>query len=340
MTNALLRLVTVTFLLAWLALPVCAQLSGNEAGPRALSKAYGFFFGQLLRLERIEKAHPDLQNQVLLAKLEFTSAFPNFETNAKKSFASWGAKEADIENMVKTWRDALGPMVEREPIDLETSKSFLEDVRKRAKGFDVPEDVLQYLLATSFMDRPEAEMTRGWRQEYSSKNHPKAKGVTVLLKTPMSYKRLEGERPNIVAKWTSEGGNGLEMLMLMVLASDERAPTRKEIEDDIKRGAKGDLRQSFGEAGTVLNMRAFSQEMAAGVISDMQSNLERAGIEFTMRRRQFLIFLPGRSVSLECQVGAKRQDAGQLEGRFNRIADLCRQVANSMVLPQQYLGGR
>ena len=338
--KALLRLVTVAFLLAWVAAPVHAQLNGNEGGSRGLGKAYGFFVGQIFRLERIEKAHPDLKNQVLLAKLEFTTAFPNFETNAKKSFASWGAKEADIENMVKTWREAVGPMVEREPIDLETSKSFLEDVRKRAKGIDVPEDVLQYLLATSFMDHPEAEMARGWHQKYSSKNHPKAKGVTVLLKAPMSYKRMEGERPNIVAKWTSEGGNGLEMLMLLVLASDERAPTRKEIEDDIKRGAKGELRQSFSEAGTVLNMRAFSQEKAAGVIADMQSNLERTGIEFTMRRRQFLLFLPGRSVSLECQVGAKREDAGQLEGRFNRIADLCLQVANSLVLPQQYQGGR
>lgn len=317
-----------------------AQLNGKETGIRTLSKAWGFFQGQLLRLDRIERNHPDLQGAVLIARNEFKGSFPDLEANAERSFRSWGAKEEEITNMRKTVMDTILPMIEQEPIDRASALDLVEAVKQRAKGIDIPEDIVQYLLATAFMDRPELELTRGWRAEYNSRNHPKAKGVTVLLKPPRSFKQEEGDRPNIVSKWTSEAGNGLEMLMLIVLNSDEKALTRKEIDDDIRLGDRSEIKRSFKGTGQILSLRPFSQERAAGYIVDIQSESDRAGLEITLRQRQFVLFIPGRAVSFSCQVAARRDSAASLESKMSRFGELCRGVANSLVLPQQYIGGK
>lgn len=324
---------------ACLPMPAIAQLNRNDVSPPALGKAWGFYLGQMMRLERIERTHPSLQNDVLLARMEFKAAFPSFEANARKTLLAWSWKETDLDKMLETWRTNLQPVLDREPIDLETSRRFVQQVRGRSKGADVPEDILQYLLATSFMDRPELELMRGWRREYTSRGHPKAKGLTVQLKLPMSYAHREGERPNIVAKWVSEGGHGMEHLMLMVFKNDQKPMTRKEIEDDISRGERGEIHKAMSESGRVLSLRAFSQERASGIIAELDATAERAGVGFSMRSRHYLLFLPGRDVVAACYVGARKEDGEQLESRFVRISEVCRLFANSLVLPQQYQGG-
>ena len=319
---------------------VHAQLNGKDVGISALAKSWGYYQGQLYRLDRVERHHPDLQTSIFIARKEFTGAFPDFEENVRRTFLSWGAKEEDISLMRKSMMDSITPMIEREPIGRESAQAFIETVKQRSKGKDIPEDILQYLLAAAFMDRPEQEISRGWREEFTTLNHPKAKGVTVQLRPPKSFKRQEGDRPNIVSKWTSEAGNGMEMLMLMVLNSDEKPLSRKQIEEDIRLGDRSEIKQSLKGAGTVVALRPFTQELAAGYIAEVQSDLERAGLEISLRQRQFVLFTPGRAIMFACQVGAPRREASQLESRMKRLSELCRQVANSLVLPQQYVGGK
>lgn len=317
-----------------------AQLNGSDIGMSALAKSWGYYQGQIYRLDRVEKHYPDLQANVFIARQEFTAAFPDFEENVRRTFLSWGAKEEDVVSMRKSMMDSLTPMIDREPIGRESAQVFVETVRQRAKGKDIPEDILQYLLATAFMDRPEQEISRGWREEFTTLNHPKAKGVTVQLKLPKSFKRQEGNRPNVVSKWTSEAGNGIEILMLIVLNSEDNPLSRKQIEDDIQLGDRSEIKQSLKDAGTVVSLRPFTQELAAGYIAETQSDLERAGLETSVRQLQFVLFTPGHTIMFSCHVGARRGEALQLESRMKRLSGLCRQVANSLVLPQQYVGGQ
>lgn len=317
-----------------------AQLNGTENGISSLARAWGYYQGQMLRLDLVERRHPDLQGAVFLARSEFKSAFPGFENNFARSFAKWGAKEDDIAKMQQQSVEALLPMIDREPSDREAAQDFIQSVRRRAKGVDVPEEVLQYLLATAFMDKPEQELIRGWRRDYSSIRHPKAKGVTVVLKTPRSFTQKESTRPNIVSNWQSESGNGLELLTLMVLVNQDKPLSRKGIEDDLRMGDRSLIRRSLIESGRILAVRAFSQEQAPGYIADIESDSERAGNEFSLRQRQFVLFLPGRTVAFLCQVTGARNTSLELDAKMTRLGELCRLVANSLVLPQQYPGGK
>jgi hypothetical protein len=143
-----------------------------------------------------------------------------------------------------------------------------------------------------------------------------------------------------VSKWISEAGNGQETIMLMVLNSGDRPPTKKDFDDDIRLGEKSGIRKALKEEGKILTLKAFSQENAAGYIFEAELELDRAGLEFTVRQRQFVLFVKSRAVMLSCQVGALREDAKLVEAKMSRFSELCRRVVNSLVLPQQYVGGK
>lgn len=326
----------VAFVLATIALSTQAQINLNENGQQGLGKAWGYYIGQQLRLARVERAHPELSSATQGSRSSLNLAFPNFEANARRSFMARGSNDAQLDQFVGNLTERVLPLINKEPIDRAASEAFLSAVTERAKGNDIPEDVLQYLLATSFMDRPEREMLRGWRQRFSSAGHPKAKGVTVQLQLPRSFRHQEAERPNIVAKWTSEGGSGLEMMMLLVKNSAPSPFSRKEIEDDLRLGDASEIRRGLSEDGTVLSVKAFSQERTAGYIAEMQQEIDRAGFEVTMRSRMYMLLLPSKAVTFICTVGALREAADSLEAKMQRFSELCRLTANTLVLPQQY----
>lgn len=51
--------------------------------------------------------------------------------------------------------------------------------------------------------------------EYISyKNHPKAKGVNIKIKDPLAFEKLEGDRPNIVAKFNNKKENLIYLLQI------------------------------------------------------------------------------------------------------------------------------
>ena len=59
------------------------------------------------------------------------------------------------------------------------------------------------------------EFLDGNRTTFNTQNHPKAKGVHFTIAYPNSWVAKEGEQPNIVQNFVSEGGRGLEMAMIV-----------------------------------------------------------------------------------------------------------------------------
>ena len=92
-------------------------------------------------------------------------------------------------------------------------------VRARAKG-DLPTPVIQTLLMFKprYIRSPTAEFSDGYRQRYESAGTGKAKGVAFNLQVPISWKAMEGNRPNVVAKFVSENGRGLEFFVVLIRA--------------------------------------------------------------------------------------------------------------------------
>ena len=62
---------------------------------------------------------------------------------------------------------------------------------------------------------PGREFLDGHRATFSTKGHPKAKGVVFTIAYPNSWAAAEGEHPDIVQKFVSEQGHGLEMAVII-----------------------------------------------------------------------------------------------------------------------------
>jgi hypothetical protein len=62
---------------------------------------------------------------------------------------------------------------------------------------------------------PAREFLDGHRATFSTMGHPKAKGVVFTIAYPLSWAAKEGERPNIVQRFISEHGHGLEMALIL-----------------------------------------------------------------------------------------------------------------------------
>lgn len=71
-------------------------------------------------------------------------------------------------------------------------------------------------LIPSLVKAPELEFATGFTGTFSSKGHSKAKGVELTVRYPLSWKQFEADRPNIVQKWTSDGGHGTDIFMVQV----------------------------------------------------------------------------------------------------------------------------
>lgn len=69
---------------------------------------------------------------------------------------------------------------------------------------------------------------------FRTQGHPKAKGVDFQVRYPASWRPAEGERPNIIQKFVSENGRGLESIMLVVKdipLPEDYKPTKRELDE-------------------------------------------------------------------------------------------------------------
>ncbi|KAB7619456.1 hypothetical protein [Alkalilimnicola sp. S0819] len=84
---------------------------------------------------------------------------------------------------------------------------------------------LAITFSVSVLARSESDLaadvrsfTDGTASKYDTAGHPKAKGLEVTLQYPPSWQAKEGERPNVVQKFVSEHGGGLEVCTFLVKA--------------------------------------------------------------------------------------------------------------------------
>lgn len=196
-----------------------------------LSRTYGYINGQRFKLNRIKKEFPDLSIYAQKAELEFQAAFGNAERNINVALQEILAGQ--YSEYVLKMNDQLGTLLSSQPLNRELGANFIAEVESRANG-KIESPVLETLLTYQFKESPAEEVLRGYSQVFRTKDHRKAKGVDFQIRYPSSWKPAEGERPNIIQKFVSENGRGLEAILLMV--KDIPLPpgykvTKKELDD-------------------------------------------------------------------------------------------------------------
>lgn len=296
-----------------------------------VSKTAGFLVGQHYSIDRIKTEFPDLAQSAQLADMEFTSAFGEAEKAITTELQTMlKHKYAEYENGLKAQiRDSLT----KQALTHEIAAIFVAEVSDRAKGA-MPSPMLETLLAYQYKDNPSEEFSRKYIRSYSTKDHAKAKGLELTFSYPVSWKAAEGDRPNIVQKFTSENGHGLEMFLVMV--KDLPLPpgyviTEQELDEFF---TESELEGMLPENSKFISaMPVILDNHKAGVIL-FDQKVQRLDITKTLRMQMYVTIIKEKMVFLQFMV-TDREDA-TLQARFDKFEPLFKMIANSFVIQNQY----
>lgn len=299
---------------------------------KGISQAYGFLLGQEYALTRIKKDFPELVSEVTVAQLQFNAAFPEMKSKLEGNLVQALGKQASQDLLVNL-QSQLQLMIAQQVITKEIATSFLSEVKSRSKG-NIESPVIEYLLAVKYEKNPSKEFSDGYRQKYQTDGLGKSQGVIVSLELPRSWAAKEGKRPHIVQKWHSENGTGTEMIMLQVRDAEGITLTKKDIDVLLN---SGELKKNIPDDATYINAGKFTIETLPGYWVHYAMSMERAETNVYLESLSYQFIYKGKMILLMCQAGGDAVlEKSKVKDSFQRIQPVCKQVLNSLVLPQLY----
>jgi hypothetical protein len=197
-----------------------------------MGRAYGYYLGQELSIERLSDKFPQLRKRLLTAQAEFDLRFmPAFKTIDRvltEKNRPWVESRANLQAEVSK-------QINVKQMTPDQAETYAAEVEKRSRG-EIPSPILETLLMfhPRYIKAPAEEYLAGFKREYRSDGSGKAKGMKVGIVYPMSWKADESRRPNIVKKFVSENGHGFEIVSIVILevpSSVQSPVTAKDLED-------------------------------------------------------------------------------------------------------------
>lgn len=174
--------------------------------------------------------------------------------------------------------------------------------------------------------------TQGQKIKYNCISHPKAKGVNVTVEYPSTWHASEGQRPNIVQKFSGKdiSGNLVQaILSIKDLGFLARFAKDEMLKDDFLREMVTDMGGLYERSGTT----KIDGENAAWVIHTQ--DIDNASMKMRMKSLMFVVMYKGKNVQLQCAVGALRNDS-TLDARFNDYLPVFQLIGNSIVFPDKW----
>ena len=307
----------------------------SNPDPQILIRTYGYFKAQQLSLERIKKEYPELEVEVRKAEIEFNLSFKK----AQERIISVLYSEVnrlygdEFENRIPEIIDELKKMVYEQNLTKEIALTFIEEVKLRAKG-NIESPILETLLTYQFIDNPSKEFIEGFVKSYSTKGHLKAKGVTINAKLPLSWSQREGERPNVIQSFVNKNGNSDVMVLFMV--KDLGLPNDYELtQEDINEFfIESELKQYLPKRSEFISANKVVIDNYTGAQLIFKITQQRLDLSITMQGIEYITIFNGKMIFLQCMV--TESEGENLNDRFNLFLPLFRQIANSLVLMDQY----
>lgn len=178
------------------------------------------------------------------------------------------------------------------------------------------------------------EFTEGKTAKFSSKGHVKSKGAVFTMQYPQSWSAQEGERPNIVQKFVSESGRGLEMALIITKTIPPDVPLTKEsIKDTLSQGS---LKNLVPEGSAFIRAVTTKIEGESAGLLEYSSRQQRVGVEIATRVLA-LIFFQGRTmVQVQFQVGGLSSNATEVSKRAALFRPLFQLMMNSIVFEDKW----
>lgn len=164
--------------------------------------------------------------------------------------------------------------------------------------------------------------------EYLSiKDHIKSKDVNLKLKVPQGWEVKEGDRPNIVKKFTKDGNTYL-ILIKDNMTFFSRSESKELLSDESFVNEFVEESSSFMKNSDVIDKSVVTIDTYPSVTFKLRGKMERLGITIPMIMRCWVVFYEDKIVFL--------QSMGIDNAEFKALEQLYFLITNSVIFPDQY----
>lgn len=334
MNNAV-RLILMLLVLVVSSPNAFAEIKLSNALAEDIVRAYGFYLGQNYSLTQISKKYPSLSELTLIAEMEFLATF---KSSIEGMDALMGKYAKSEWNKVKTQLTTqITSSINIEQISETQAHQFVEQVRERAKG-NIESPVIETLLLfkSGYEKSPEREFLDGYKFKYSTNGAGKAKGVAFSIEAPKTWVAEEGNRPNIVQKFVSENGKGLESLLILV-KEVPLPPGEKITEKDILEILNPkDVQDFIPDGGVYLDSGKLTLENLPGFWVHFKVDMARVRNTIGMEAIMYTIFYKNKMIQIQGQVMTSINGEAAERGGLKKYEKLFDLMANSFIISNMY----
>mgnify|MGYP000011706058 CR=1 FL=1 len=326
---------SIIVLLSVFTLNAYAEIKLYNALAKDIGQAYGFYLGQDYSLSEISKKYPSLSGLALLAEKEFAATFQSSIEGMDALMAKYAKSEWNkIKNQITT---QIATSTNIEQISETQARQFVELVRERAKGnIDSPVIETLLLFKSGYESNPEREFLDGYKYNYSTNGVGKAKGVAFSIESPRTWVAKEGNRPNIVQKFVSESGRGLELLLILIkevpLQPGETI-TEKDVMEILN---PKDIQDFIPDGGVYLNSGKLTLENLPGFWVHFKMDMARVRNTMGMETIMYTIFYKNKMIQIQGQVMTSINGEPTERGGLKKYEKLFDLMANSFVISSMY----
>jgi hypothetical protein len=164
---------------------------------------------------------------------------------------------------------------------------------------------------------------------YTSDTNPKAKGLNFKIKSPIGFEQSIADRPNIVQKWTKDKTDNNKIIQFGIIVKKEGflAELKK---DDFKYYLKNEegVKDFVADIPGASNYRYFSVDNFPGFITDIETQIDRLDLSFTLYMTQITVFVGSYVFTLQLTSPVKKNRENHKSLLF--------QLANSIIFTDQY----
>lgn len=308
-----------------------------------MAKTYGLYVKQEYDLEQIKINYPSLKGQVVAAQNEFKRKFgaslENINAIMLKGNPDWN-------NIIRSGKSILqkrGSVVKskQEAVNMiEDLEFLLESNLSELTGTE-----LSHLLVFNplYLSSPHLEFKDNYTYRFNTKGYKKSKDIDFSVKLPVSWQAKEGDRPNIIQKFTNYNGSGLSVFSIMVRNAPPESKLMsiallKELfaNEDDKKELSVMILEQLGEGAKYLNSQLFILENLPGMKVCFELNRDVAGHLITTEGCGYMVFYDQKVIVLHGATVTHIDSQPINDSGIKKYEKLFDLIANSLVINDLY----
>jgi hypothetical protein len=177
----------------------------------------------------------------------------------------------------------------------------------------------------------------GERLVWDSTGHEKAKGIRMKISYPRTWKAEEGSRPNIVQKFTSDSGRGMEMVLVQTKALPK--PYNRELSEKEKQEAVSrEMAKGFiPNGGRFVSHKVTEIDGEVCAMIEFEVLREQIGLQIGQKMLTFIIPRKGALLMIQCSTGGDASSGFEaINKHYEEVKPLFLLISSSCVLTEKW----